>query len=122
MTIPAWPVGLPYSPLVGTLQISRTAEAPVSSDMNSGTTRRRRKYSLRIAPMTFQIMLTNSQAATFKTFHETTLGDGAARFTLPIWFAGAFATKTAVFAEPPSYDHIPPDAVKVSLSLLVEAL
>lgn len=123
MALPAWPVAnIPSSPLVGTFQISRTTEAPIVSEMNSGTTRRRRKVSLRVAPISFELLMTNAQAAIFKEFHETTLGDGAARFTMPILFMGQYRTQDTVFAEPPTYEHITQTHVKVGVSLLVENL
>lgn len=122
MALPAWPDSLPSSPLLGTLQIGRTVEPPLMSEMNSGTTRSRRKYSLRIAPVSMAVLMTNEQAAALKTFHETTLGDGAARFTMPMFFAGTVATRNVKFADPPGFDHMTQQHCKVMLSLLVEAL
>lgn len=121
MTLAAWP-SIEYRPLTGSLKIAKTVEGPISSEMNSGTTRRRRKYSLRVAPVSFVLQLSNAEAAALKTFHEVTLGDGAARFTMPIYFAGAYVTKTCAFADPPSYEHPAFNLVNVSLSLLVESI
>jgi hypothetical protein len=119
MPLPAWPA-IPYSPQVGTYQVERTAEAPISTEMNAGTTRRRRKFTLRIASVSMTLLMTNEEAETFREFHEDTLSDGAARFTMPVHFAGVFRTQTVLFAEPPAYDHFIPGYVKVSFGLLVE--
>lgn len=108
--------------MLGSVQVPQTADAPVRSEMNSGTTRARRKYSLRIAHMSFALRMSNAQVATFKAFHETTLGDGAARFTMPVLFAGASVTRTVQFTDPPSYEVLGGGLNKVGVSLLVEAL
>jgi hypothetical protein len=68
------------------------------------------------------LLMTNAEAETFREFHEDTLSDGAARFTMPIHFAGAFRTQNVLFAEPPTYDHFLPDYVKVTFGLLVESI
>lgn len=122
MTIPAWPSTVPYNPTWGSYKIERTADEPLVTDMNSGTTRRRRKYSLRIAPVLMTIPMTDAQAVAFRLWHEATLMDGVSRFTMPVYFGGSYVTRTAVLAAPPSYDHVAPNYVNVSLSLLVENL
>jgi hypothetical protein len=122
MTIPAWPAGVPQTALRGSIEVPQTAEPPLRSDMNSGTTRQRRKYSLRIARYSMKIVMTSAQCATFRTFHETTLGDGAARFTMDLSFNGAIVNRTCQFVEPPRYSPLGPGNMEITLSLRVEAL
>lgn len=122
MTIPAWPTGVPYCPIMDSVQIAQTSEPPLRTEMNAGTTRARRKYSLRIARVGFSLRMTNAQLATWRTFHDTTLGDGSARFTMPILFAGASVTKTVQIVEPPSYSRLGGGFTRVNLSLHVESL
>lgn len=121
MTLPVWPAGVPVRPIEGSFQVAETAPAPLTTDMNAGTTRSRRKYTLRVAKLGFSLFLTNAEAALLQTFHETTLGDGAARFTLSLPWRGAFVTRVAKFAAPPSY--LPAGGrQKIGVALLVEAL
>lgn len=122
MTLPAWPSTVPTGHVEGTFTVQATTAPPLSTDMNAGTTRRRRKFTLRIASVSFDLLLSNAQAADLQSFHETTLGDGAARFTMALIWRGASVTRTAAFAAPPAYRSVGPKMQRVSLSLLVEAL
>lgn len=122
MAIPAWPSTVPSCPIDGTVQVTETAPAPLRTEMNAGTTRVRRKYTVRIARMSFMLSLTNAQAAALQTFHDVTLGDGAARFTVGLLWRAATVTRTCQFADSPSYTPMGPQRQKVSISLLIESL
>lgn len=122
MTIPAWPTDLPSCPIMDSLRINQTADGPIRTDMNAGTTRARRRVSLRIAQMSLSLRMTSAQVTTFKTFHEQTLGDGAARFTMPVLFVGGKVTRTVQFADQPSYQMLGGGRWRIDLSLRVEAL
>lgn len=122
MPLPQWPADVPACPLLDTTQVQQTADAPIRTEMNAGTTRARRKFTLRIARMTFSLRMTNAQVVAFRTFHEETLSDGAARFQMPILFAGTRRVETAQFAEQPAYDSLGGKLTRVSISLRVENL
>ena len=122
MTLPVWPSAVPCNHIDGSMQVGATTGAPIASEMNAGTTRRRRKFTLRMAPVSFDLLVTNAQAATLQTFHETTLGDGSARFTLSFIWRGALVTRTAVFTAPPAWRPAGPGKQRVALSFHVEAL
>lgn len=122
MAIPSWPTDIPSCPLLDSVQVQQTAEAPIRTEMNAGTTRARRKFSLRVARVSFPIVMKNDEVVNFRLFHERTLGDGAARFTIPILFAGARVIRTAQFAEQPSYEPAGSGRTKVNISLRVESL
>lgn len=123
MTIPAWP-SINYKALSGTWQLTGDAIAPLASEMNSGTTRRRNKYTLRVSEMTFKLVMTAAEVATFRTFVTTTLGNGAARFTMPVWDGTAYVNRTVSFAKGsmPTYDTFSYQMSGVGLKLEVESL
>ena len=123
MTIlPTWPSSVPLLPLRDSVNVVQTAEPPLVSEMNSGTTRRRRKFTIHIAKMQFTLVLTAVQAQYLQSFYEATLGDGAARFSIPLIWRGQNITRNCVFAQPIGFSEMTPNQQRVSVSLLIENL
>ena len=122
-TLPAWPA-IKYAPLRDSFQQSQVTNPAIRTDMNSGTTRQRRKYTMRIAIQKFTIRFCNTDIATFNTFYETTLGDGCARFTMSVWNGSVFVTRNVAFKAdtPPTYGVSGLTHQDVSMTLLVENL
>ncbi|WP_146090282.1 hypothetical protein, partial [Rhodoblastus acidophilus] len=96
MAIPSWPA-INYAIQQGSWQCPELSLAPLTSDMNAGTTRRRNKYTLRISKMQFVVSMTSAQLEVFKSFYFSTLSNGAARFTMPIWNGSAYVTRACAF-------------------------
>lgn len=117
-----WPAGLPYAAQMGSWRIAERHGPNVFSQMNAGTTRARRKFSLRVARMRFDIAFTASQLATFIDFYNDDLGDGAARFNMSVWDGGAYVTRVCKFAAAPEYSEYAHLMTKVTFDLLVESL
>jgi hypothetical protein len=117
----AWPTDLPFCPMLSTQQVA-DMPATTLTEMNAGTTRARRKYSAPMSRMGFALRMTSAQAVAFRSFHESTLEDGALAFTMPIAFAGVLRTETVQFAEPPSYAALGPGQTRVTISLRVRSL
>ena len=88
MAIPAWPNGLPYASAYAGFSVDQIANPVLRTEMNSGVGRQRRTSTARITTMKVSIEMTGAQAAVFDAFHAS-IGDGAARFTMPVWNGGA---------------------------------
>ena len=122
MAIPSWPDGLPYASQVGDYAMSQLANPPLRSDMNSGTTRQRRKYTMRIAIQKLGIVMSADETQVFHAFHADTLGDGAARFTMPVWNGSAYVNRTVAIKDGPSETQFAVGQNKIALTLMIENL
>ncbi|WP_131193724.1 hypothetical protein [Lichenihabitans psoromatis] len=121
MAIPTWPTDVPYTPMTSGLTITQLANPLLSTDMNAGTTRQRRKYTLRIAEMKLVIRMTPAQFASFHAFHQA-IGDGAARFTMPVWNGSGYVTRTVQIKDQPDMSPLAFRARSVGFSLRIENL
>ena len=92
MTIPVWPAGLPYASTNTDFGIDELDNPVLETEMNSGTVRQRRKYSISITLMKLGIEMSNAQLAVFDAFYAS-IGNGAARFSMPVWKAGAYVNR-----------------------------
>lgn len=123
--LPTWPA-INYKPQLGSFQQSQLANPGLRTEMNAGTTRQRRKFTMRIAVQKVVIWLKASELATFVTFYETTLGDGTARFTMPVWNGAAFVTRTVALNATDGVSYAPVSTVAqltaVGMTLQVENL
>ncbi len=124
MTLPAWPSNVNYKPSRDSWQCQQDAHAPLASEMNAGTTRRRNKYTLRIAKMSFDVEMNATELAAFWTFFRATLGNGAARFTMLVWDGSAYVSRTVAFQKgfTPARRMIAVNIASVSFALDVESL
>jgi hypothetical protein len=94
-----WPSSLPNYLLQD--GFSKTyADNLVRQDMSVGPPKARRRSTSGVTPIKGRQVLTSTQLATFSTFFETTLSDGATTFTWvdPI----TRATASFKFASPPT--------------------
>jgi hypothetical protein len=122
MSLPDWPATVAYAVQQGSWKVQQRHNPNLRTEMNAGTTRRRRKYTLRVAKMTFDIVMNAAQRALFEEFYDDDLGDGAARFTMPVWDGDAYVTRTCTFNAPPQYSEYAHLTVRVSFDLMVEEL
>jgi hypothetical protein len=74
-----WPASLPQSLL---LDLKRKRQGgKIRSDMDTGPAKQRARFTAAVQQYEGALLLTGAQLATFKTFYENTLGQGAASFT-----------------------------------------
>ena len=120
--MPIWPVTLPQLALVGAA--TQDDDAVLRTSMDTGPASRRRRYTAISQSLSFRMVFTGVQRATFDTFYRTTLSHGALSFdwTDPV----DDATVTMAFKEPPKFsvvvgDATPADRIwQVTLSLEIQ--
>lgn len=119
MTVPAYEdTGLPYSPLVDSWQQPDLYQDPVETEMEGGNVRLRSAPGDDVEHIQFDILYTQAQYTTFKTFVKTTLNNGSSRFTMKVWMGSAFEVRTVQFAKKPVPNAVFPK-VRVSFELRV---
>ncbi len=97
MSLPAWPDGVPYA-VTSEWTMTALFVAPVATDMDAGNQRLRSKPGGNVALVNYPLNpLTAAQWATLNTFFRSTLGNGAARFTMPVFTGAAYESKTVQF-------------------------
>lgn len=124
MAIPVWPSTVNYKPSRESWRCEQDSDAPLSSDMNAGTTRRRNKFTLRIAKMSFDIEVDATEQAAFWAFYRSTLGNGAARFTMTVWDGAQYVSRTVAFQKgtTPARHMLGFNISAISIALEVENL
>jgi hypothetical protein len=124
MTLPVWPETLPQEAVLGSWQTAQMHAPHIATDMNAGTTRARRRHSLAVAGVQFEMLMSHAQLLTFWEFYFDDIGSGAARFTMPVWNGRAYVSKTVRIksATGPGAREFSPDRTKISFDLLVESL
>lgn len=120
-SIPTWPAGIPYAPQVDSWQMPSPYMDPLATDMDGGNQRLRSRPGAGIKIVQFNITMTLSQYASFRTFCETTLGFGSSRWVMLVWFGTAFVSSVVQFdkGKPPQGTALPPNLVSVQMSLRV---
>lgn len=94
----AFPPSLP-PPALGSFTES-PADNSISTSMDIGPAKKRRRSTVAPKPMAFTLLLTRAQVATLFTFYETTTFSGVDSFTIE--HPRTLATVTARFTAPPS--------------------
>ncbi len=110
--------GLPLSPLVDSWKQDELYIEPEQTDMEGGNIRIRSKAGRQRQRISFDILWSKAQYATFKTFVITTLNKGTSRFTMSVWMGNGMETHTVQFASKPVPTTIEPK-MKVSFDLWV---
>lgn len=117
MTLPTYAsTGLPDSPLVDSWAITKPFLDPTQSDMEGGNKRMRRQPGDDMMQLQFDIIYTQAQFSTFRTWVNTFRGIG--RFTMYIWDGTARVSKTVQFAQTYQPQSVPPK-VRVTFNLWV---
>ena len=78
--MPSWPSGIPHTPLAESYSFEPVPQA-ISTQMDSGPPKRRRRFSVAYGTHSMSFILTGSQRATFQTFYLTTIAGGSLAFT-----------------------------------------
>lgn len=122
MSRPVWPVAVNHAPVQGSWKIAQKSAPPLESDMNSGATRRRNKYTMRIALVSFVLVMDAAEIVAFDAFYRDALGNGAARFDMPVWSGAGFVTRACAFHSVPAYEQHGAFRQRVTIALKVENL
>jgi len=115
MTIPAWANTLPQE-----LLLDGYGESPaniiISSEMDTGPSKVRRRFTAGVRPVTGNIIVNATQLTAFKTFFNSTLLGGSLRFswTEPPGHTTACEMR---FVDMPAWVAIDDVYYKISLSL-----
>jgi len=91
-----WPDGLSFAVSRGVYAVQALGLPPMQSPMQSGKTRMRRQYTLRVATLAYGWEFTASDLAVFRTFMRDATGDGTAEILLPVWIEPAQAYQPRV--------------------------
>lgn len=88
--MPTWPATLPQSLM---MPLSRERQSgKIRSQMDTGAPKQRARFTATVKNFDAVLFMTGAQLATFDTFYETTLGQGAASFTWVDPVTGSSAT------------------------------
>lgn len=122
MTVPAWPESLNTWAIRNSWSISQLDNPPLVSEMNAGNTRQRRKFTMRISMITFQMVFTSAELPDFRTFYDVTLSSGASKFTMPVWDGTAYVSRSMKFRTPPKFSEFAFERTLVTFDVAVESL
>jgi len=78
-----WPASLPQQVFRDGFQEQIVPAVAIRSKMDSGATKRRRRFTTGPRMMNVTVNMDDTQLATFQTFYNTTLDGGTAPFTFP---------------------------------------
>ncbi|WP_132254742.1 hypothetical protein [Methylobacterium segetis] len=85
----SWPADLSYAVSQQAYAVQALDLPPMKSPMQSGKTRMRRQYTLRIATLGYGWEFTSTELARFRSFIANEAGAGTAEITLPVWIESA---------------------------------
>ena len=108
MTYPSWPVGLPQAPLVDSYQRPDMYQDPRVTDMEGGNKRMLTRPGDDIYRVTFNLLMSRTQATTFRTWVLTDLGRGTSRFSTRIWDGSSMVNAVCQFASKPVESSVVP--------------
>ena len=87
MALPVWPVSVPYRPTPGSIQGAAPTPNALVTTFEDGNQRSRPRSLTFWTEMSMTIEMTNAEYGVLEDFFKNTLGNQAARFTMPIWRA-----------------------------------
>jgi len=71
-----WPASLPDAPLAEDFAVEPVPQS-ISTDMDTGSPKRRRRFSVAYRRYRMSFLLTDTQRDTFETFYSTTIAGGS---------------------------------------------
>jgi len=120
MTIPTYTtLGITHSVITDSWSEPQPYLEPIATDMDGGNKRLRTRPGDKVAIRQFDILFTNAEFATFQTYVKTTLGNGCARFVMPVWNGASYDTLTVQFEKPYQAQPMPPKYVQVTFNLRI---
>ncbi|MFC0243678.1 hypothetical protein [Rhodopseudomonas telluris] len=120
MALPTWPAGVSYAPDLNSISDLTLIRPPIKTEMEGGNVRLRSRPGDNVGTMSQTIRLDRAQFAVLRDWIKTTLGNGTARFSMPVWFGDGFETKVCQFSEgAPKYKPVGTRRVDVMMTLRV---
>lgn len=104
MALAEWPAGLPYKPDEPKLKRSPRWRPHVSTETEAGPPITRVVSQTAIRRMTYSLMFTADQKATWETFVETTLNKGTAHFLMLVPLKTSAFVQRRCFIENGAWD------------------
>lgn len=122
-----YPAGLNYENQRSGFKVSNLGLPAMKSPMQSGKTRYRPQFTLRISTMAVSIHFTPAELGRFLNFVNFEIGEGTAEFTMPVWISRANAYENRLVqikdaAEGVSYEPLGVDDTLASFTLEVRNL
>src|SRR5262245_34210184 len=102
MAYPTWPVGVPYKPLLDSWTKPDMYQDPRVTDMEGGNKRMLTRPGDDVQRISFIILMTKAQFATFEDWVLDDLGRGTSRFSMQVWNGSAMVNRVVQFAAKPS--------------------
>jgi hypothetical protein len=121
MALPAWPIAS-FQPDIDTFQPIQRMLDPISTDMEGGNTRQRRRPGDNVGTITQTIWMSLAEHDTFVNWVKTTLNNGTARFTTNVWLGSSYVNKVCQFIQPGTkltYARVGVDKVAATMTLQV---
>lgn len=110
MAYPSWPYGVQYKPLRADYAITSPHLPPLQTDMNAGNTRSRRQFTAAIGQLQVSIQMRDDEFDIFAPWERDTLGHGASRFTVPIYYRRSGWIDRTCWFEKGTYSAKPDEA------------
>jgi hypothetical protein len=97
MALPVWPSSVPNQ-ATNDWKMTSLYVDPIATDMDGGNQRLRSRPGSNVAIVSYPLVpLTAQQWNDLNAFFRTTLGNGASRFTMPVFTGSTYETKTVQF-------------------------
>jgi hypothetical protein len=94
MALPVWPSSVPNQ-ATNDWKMTSLYVDPIATDMDGGNQRLRSRPGSNVAVVSYPLVpLTAQQWNDLNVFFRTTLGNGASRFTMPVFTGSTYETKT----------------------------
>lgn len=120
MPVAAWPDGVRHTPDLNSISDLKRLLDPIKTEMEGGNVRLRSRPGDNVGTITQTIVMTSAEFATFVAWVKTTLGNGTARFSVPVRLGATFETKVCQFANgAPTYRPVGSQKVAVTMTLRV---
>lgn len=121
MTLPTWPAGVPYQPMVDGFQPIQRVLPPIATEMEGGNLRTRARPGDSVGTLAQVIIMDSDAFASFTDWWKNTLSLGTGRFTAQVWLGTDYESKVCQFTPDgrPTDSFFVPGAVKVAMKLRV---
>jgi hypothetical protein len=97
MTLPVWPVGVPYQVRRDDWRPSESFLAPIETQFEGGNQRARRRPGDDVGVVDQTLRMTAAEAETLFDFIRDDLSNGTQAFTMSVWTGTAYETRTVEF-------------------------
>lgn len=111
MSYPRWPSDVRWKAQRSDYAIVAPHLPPLMTDMNGGNTRARRQFSSAIGQIRVSIKMPDIEFDVFAPWERDTLGHGASRFVVPVYYRTQGWIDRICWFEKGTYSAVPDEAV-----------